>query len=464
MAVLALDIGTTKICALVMDEESSSVLETLSADNTFLPPVHPWERIQDPEKIFTSVLKLVSILEKKYHTFRCIGITGQMHGILYVDSSGRALSPLYTWQDTCSALCMEKDNLLSGESYAGYLARFSSGPIAPGYGLATCFYHHCTKQIPPQAVTIYTIGDYVAMRLCTSAMPVMHVTNAGGLGFFDLHNYGFDKDNMERAGLDSSLLPRVVSGGEVLGKFAGGIPVCVSIGDNQASFLGSVRDSKKSVSVNIGTGSQISLVSSCIVDSAEMEVRPFFENNFLLVGASLCGGRAYAILEKFFRQVLDMAGLSGCRLDNLSLYDVMDAMAAAGQTGEISLTVNTLFAGSRTDPSVRGGIFNISEDNFTPAQLIVGFLNGIVQELYNYYEPLKKEKSWKLVVGAGNGIRKNKPLKRIISQKFGMSLEIPLHQEEAAYGAALFALTCTGYFKTVFQAQQLVRYQEPEQF
>ena len=41
-----------------------------------------------------------------------------------------------------------------------------------------------------------------------------------------------------------------------------------------------------------------------------------------------------------------------------------------------------------------------------------------------------------------------------------MPLEIPLREEEAAYGAALFALCCTGYFKSVFQAQRLVQYQE----
>ena len=36
-------------------------------------------------------------------TITSIGITGQMHGILYVDESGRGLSPLYTWQDRICA-------------------------------------------------------------------------------------------------------------------------------------------------------------------------------------------------------------------------------------------------------------------------------------------------------------------------------------------------------------------------
>ena len=104
MAVLALDIGTTKICALVMDEESGAVLETLSADNAFLPAARPREKIQDPEKIVDLAGGLVSALKKKYRTFRCIGVTAQMHGIIYVDLNGRALSPLYTWQDAGASL------------------------------------------------------------------------------------------------------------------------------------------------------------------------------------------------------------------------------------------------------------------------------------------------------------------------------------------------------------------------
>ena len=450
MAVLALDIGTTKICALVMDEESGAVFETVSAKNAFLPAAHPWERSQDPEKIFSVVKELVSGLTGKYRAFRCIGISGQMHGILYVDSSGRAISPLYTWQDAGAALPMENGDSPTGESYSQYLAKFSPGPVAPGYGLATCFYHHSVKQIPPDAVKICTIGDYVAMRLCNAPLPVLHATNAGGLGFFDLRRGGFDEKKMELAGLDPSLLPRTVWGNEVAGECAYG-PVCVSVGDNQAGFLGSVRDSQRSVSVNIGTGSQISLVSSGFENAGVLEARPFFEGYYLFVGASLCGGRSYAILEKFFRQVLEMAGFPGDR----PLYDVMDS-----QAGETDITVNTLFAGTRSDPSVRGSILNISEDNFTPARLISGFLNGAVQELYNYYEPVKMKegKTRELVVGAGNGIRKSRPLRRIISEKFGMPLAIPVYQEEAAYGAALFALTCTGYFKTVFEAQGIVKY------
>ncbi len=36
-----------------------------------------------------------------------IGFTGQMHGMLYVDASGMAVSPLYTWQDGSGEIPLE---------------------------------------------------------------------------------------------------------------------------------------------------------------------------------------------------------------------------------------------------------------------------------------------------------------------------------------------------------------------
>ena len=458
MAVLAFDIGTTKICAIVVDEKSGAILECRSEKNAFLPAANSCDRRQNPEKIFAVVEELASGLLNKYRFFRCIGVTGQMHGILYLDSSGRAVSPLFTWQDSSASLAME-----NGETYSLYLKKISPGPISPGYGLATCFFHLKNNQIPKHAARICTIGDYVAMRLCASRAPVMHATNAGGMGFFNLRSLSFDEKSLELAGLDPSLLPETVAAAEVIGETPGGIPVCVSIGDNQAGFLGSVQDSGESILVNIGTGSQISFLGSISVKPDFLEARPFFDGHFLLVGASLCGGRAYAMLESFFRQVLLMAGSGG----DCSLYEKMDAAAdsaidaALQKMGEPIPGVNTLFAGSRSDPSARGCIQNITENNFTPANLAAGFLNGMAQELYDFYAPVKEENDviHKSLVGGGNGIRKSRPLRRILSEKFNMLLKIPLCQEEAAYGAALFALTGAGYFKNVSQAQRLVRYQ-----
>lgn len=65
--------------------------------------------------------------------------------------------------------------------------------------------------------------------------------------------------------------------------------------------------------------------------------------------------------------------------------------------------VETLFDGTRFAPCKRGHIENISLSNFTPENLILGFLKGISRELYNFYqrlpENIRHEKMLSLVRG-----------------------------------------------------------------
>ncbi|MDR1420602.1 MAG: hypothetical protein LBI86_09530 [Treponema sp.] len=486
MKALAFDIGTTKICSLVFDAENGRTLEVLHGANTFVPSVRPWERIQDPEAVFRIVEGMYLTMMKKHAPIGGIGISCQMHGILYVDSEGRALSPFYTWQDGSGALPFR-----DGKTYTEYLSGLAAktfrgnSPAVPytpaaGYGLVTHFYHRSAGTVPAGTSKLCTIGDYIAMRLCGAARPVMHATNACALGFFDPRSSCFDIETLEAAGIDTALLPRAAGdfapAGEIRGTCGNGsVPVAAAVGDNQAGFLGSVRGADKGALVNMGTGGQISLIGGTDGNSggekypdeqSPLERRPYFEGKFLCSGASLCGGKAYAMLEEFFRAVLRMAGVPNA----VPLYGAMeDALRKDEdtQSPEEPLLVNTMFEGSRRDPLPRGWIKNISSANFTPAALIRGFLEGMAEELYGMLpegrrgeasaaSPMEKIT---FLAGSGNGIRRNAFLRRVIEKKFALPLMIPLHEEEAAFGAALYALICAGRFRGTAEAARLIRYQ-----
>lgn len=101
-------------------------------------------------------------------------------------------------------------------------------------------------------------------------------------------------------------LPKVISDSAVAGMYKGSIPVSVAIGDNQASFLGSVRDMENSVLANVGTGSQITFAAKRAEIMPGLELRPCTDGYLLQVGSSLCGGRALALLEEFFRKTAEM--------------------------------------------------------------------------------------------------------------------------------------------------------------
>jgi sedoheptulokinase len=471
MKAIGLDIGTTTICAVVIDPDTGGILDTVTVpNNTFLEGLKPWEKLQDPIRIYTKAAGLAEELLKKHPSAGCIGISGQMHGIVYVDETGEAVSPLHTWQDGRGDLAYE-----NGKTYSERLSEITGYKVATGYGAATHFYNMHNGLVPEAARYLCTIHDYVAMKLTGRRTPLMNPTNAASLGLFDLDNGVFDFDAIKKSGMDAAIFPEVVQKAGTIGTTAAGIPVAAAIGDNQASFTGSVREPERSVLVNVGTGSQISLRIESPMHCPNVETRPSADMGFLQVGSSLCGGRAYAILENFFRSVAAMA----CGVDETGdsvreLYGAMERTAekllfGEGGTAGGSLKINKLdictkFNGTRDNPLLRGSISNIGIDNFTPGHFIAGVLEGIAGELYERYEDMLPSLGTtpSVLVGSGNGIRKNRLLQKIFSEKFGMPLRIPVHKEEAAYGAALFALTAAGSFRDIAEAQKLICYQDGE--
>lgn len=429
MKVIGIDIGTTSICGVCADTENGKILDSVTlANESFVKSDKVFERIQNPEIIMNTVYGVLDALDAQ--NAAAIGFSGQMHGIVYTDANGNAVSPLYTWQDARA-----NAEYIDGKSFAEYLGCFA------GYGLATDFYNDVKGLIPENAVYLCTIADYAVMQLCGNVKPVCHVTNAASLGCFDVIENRFNIENPR--------LPDVTAEFRACGKYKG-VPVCVALGDNQASFIGSVSNSGDAL-LNVGTGAQISWLSDSPVNSQAVETRPFDGKRYLAAGCSLCGGRAFAMFEKFCREIANAAGA-----DIDSYYPILNKILE-GKT-ETELTGDCRFCGTRPDPSIRGSYSGISENSFTPADFAFATLDGMAQELFYMYSAADKKASG--IVCSGNGVRKNEALRRIIAAKFGSEIKIPFYEEEAAYGAALSATVAGGINKDIDTACAKIRYKD----
>ena len=244
----------------------------------------------------------------------------------------------------------------------------------------------------------------------------------------------FDKAALQKAGMDPAMLPAIAKD-IFIGKYQGRIPIAAAIGDNQASFLGTTGGKRDGMLVNVGTGSQFSAYSDTYIAAEALETRPFPGGGYLLVGASLCGGRAYALLERFFRETAAMLGVDCARA-----YDAMDALAALDEPLDDPIKVTPLFSGTRKDPSLRGSIENLSTENFTPRHLITGMMEGMAKELYDMYGSyLASGGTPSTLYGSGNGLRVNPYLQKCFERLFGSPLTLSNAKEEAATGAALYA-------------------------
>ena len=451
MNLAGLDIGTTTLCGLLLDSDSGQILSVVTERNSSaIAGALPDEHAQDPDAIVAAVERILGSFQAAHGKIGGIGIGGQMHGILYVDGAGKAVSPLYTWQDGRG-----ERTRADGKTCAGFLSDALGQRLSTGMGFVTHFYNAGNGLVPRGAKHLCTIGDYVAMRLAHAAVPVMDTTNAASLGCFDLRRLDFRRDAMGNLGVEESFFPRVSQSYQALGELAPGTPVFPGMGDNQASFLGAVSDVRRSVLFNIGTGSQVSLFSEECRELPGIDTRPFPFGGYIGVGAALCGGRAYALLHDFFERTLRLFG--GSVGAGTASWDIMNAAVLSGAD---RLTVDTRFNGTRMDPSLRGSITGMGPATFTPQHLIVGVREGIAAELLDFFArfPAELRRAATMMVGAGNGVRLNPALQGIFEERLGMRMRIPLHREETSFGAALLAGCAGKVFPDLSAAGRLVRY------
>jgi len=423
MKAIGIDIGTTSVCGVIIDAKTGKIINSCTKNSdAFVSSGNAWEKIQSVEKIMSVATEILDGLIEE--DVSVIGVTGQMHGIVYTDKDGNAVSPLYIWQD-------ERGNLpYKDTTYARYLNSFS------GYGNVTDFYNRENGIRPATAISHCTIHDYFVMKLCKRTKPLMHTSDAASLGCYDVKENKFNYDCNVDITADYS----------IAGTYRG-IPVSVAIGDNQASVFSTLVD-ENSVLLNIGTGSQVSIVSDVPVVADNIETRPYFEGKYLIVGSALCGGRAYSLLKNFYSEILGYINT----VDDDTVYEIMNQMLA--KADDTRLKVDTRFAGTRSNATICGGISGVTTENFNPSNLTLGVLKGMARELFEMYKQMNSDKSG--IVGSGNGIRKNPALVKVFEETFKAKMKVPKHLEEAAFGAALFGLVACGKYKNAEEVQTLV--------
>ena len=122
---LGIDIGTTSISFAVVD--GNEVIYTSSSCNS--SALKENNDYQNADIIFETVKDETDKILKNYK-IESIGFTGQMHGIVYTDDNGLAVSPLYTWKTQTGNL-IYKD----GYTFCDYIFNLTGKRVSTGYGL-----------------------------------------------------------------------------------------------------------------------------------------------------------------------------------------------------------------------------------------------------------------------------------------------------------------------------------------
>ncbi|MFO7916964.1 MAG: FGGY family carbohydrate kinase [Anaerolineae bacterium] len=458
---MGLDVGTTTLSAVILDTDSGCPVTSRSCEND-ASVTGPSRAELDLAALRVSIIDLlaqtVRDIGERREEVRALGVTGQMHGVALLAPDTRPLGPAITWQDG-----RVEERMPGGDvTYLQHFVALAGGEEAfwrmgclpaAGFMGPTLHWLRLNGRLPSAPARACFIPD-AAVAFLIGHPPPTDPTDAASSGLYDVVHGRWDEEFVERLGLPMGILPPVKPSGwpagELLPHMAeatglpSGTPVMGAVGDNQTSFLGSVREPGEAILLNVGTGAQISALIDDFHRLPGVDTRPFPHSRYLLVGAGLFGGRSYALLRDFFDQVGE-AFFQGS--DDDTLYGAMNALAAAVPPGAEGVRCAPFFTGTRQDPQLRASFTGLGVDTLTPGHLSRALLEGIGEAFYDLYERMcvlfgEREH----LVGAGNGIRRNPLLARILAQRFDMPLYVAVHEEAAAVGAALLAAVTRGDF------------------
>ena len=438
---LGLDVGTTscKICVVSSDiNEKNRVIftEQLAHNAHIVQKDFPSFDEQSPSKILETINILLenSGCLKNDLSIKSIQITGQMHGfILWSSKSPRTVvSSLVTWQDQrCST-----EFLTSLGSSLTHLRT--------GYGLATLLWLINQQKDKEDQLVKYdragTIADYVVSILCEDSIVDSQISTQMATSWGALDNQWPIKHH---------LLPKIVEPGTTSGYWKKQIPVYVALGDLQCSVFSCQPENNEGV-LNISTSAQLALAvdkqslstKDSQGDTLSSSIRiPYFQSKDLLVAASLNGGN---ILSAFVHLIHSWQ-VSLNNLSSLSLDHIWSRLIELALQSSSSSTLEHFSAalfGERHDPSLAASITNIRSINLSQLNDIGLVFRSICQWIIkNLFEMLGENTlDMKGVIGTGSALMRNEVLQQELKEKMQGHVKFNEYSD-AAYGAALFALT-----------------------
>jgi len=294
---LGIDIGASYCKVALIDSDKNMI----SCKRVKMPPFviseSPLIYEVDVRKIINMTIALMKdITEESKHTVEAIGVAGQMHGIVVLDKSKLPLSNFISWQDQRTTEVMHNKRF----SFIDFLREeISSYRLITGTDLRSGMLGPLLFWLKTNGYVTHKVSflsDYLVSVL-TGSNIVCDPTQASGSGVYNLLDNTWLDEFIRVAGITEEILPQIVESGTKVGGVRDsafcikqGTPVYVSVGDYHAALFASEIHTRN-LSINIGTGAQISVLTRTPRYSEYFETRPFFDGYYTNCVSGLPGGR-----------------------------------------------------------------------------------------------------------------------------------------------------------------------------
>ena len=418
---IAIDVGSSFIKAAVADIDALQLRHTLRVPFPgFVPGLPPPYREVDPAAILSAVEELLA--RAAALAPRCTGLVfcGQMQGFVLVNGSGEPASNYVSWLDR-RVTPAEFDEFATHVSPE--IRREIGNEFRPGIALPLLYWLHRHDALPSGDVTPVSIADFVVARLCNAA-PVMDPTQAAAFGVLRIAGMCWHEEVIGRLDLHQLRWPTVVPTGSLAGHWRGR-PCYASVGDQQSAIAGALLTGDE-LSVNIGTGSQL----STIVDTpgaTELQVRPYFGGRFLRTITHIPGGRALAALVGL---LTELGGTS----EEEAWSRIEPAVAAVPAT---DLRADTAFFPGPCGDA--GALENLHEGNMTAGHVFRAVFESMADNYLACARRLDPDRRATRAVFSGGVARRLPILRELTAARLGLPSRLSPHPEDTLFGLMVVA-------------------------
>jgi sugar (pentulose or hexulose) kinase len=432
---LGIDIGTTFLKGAVLDLDNHTVSQTRR-----LPVPEPVSGLAPtryelaPEAILATVRKLVGELLQTAPDSSGLVICSQVHCLVLLDDRGSPRSNIITWKDQRAL----EPSLKKTGSLFDELARLVSpeeqrqlgGEMRVGVPITTLYSLRERGELPDNLYPS-SLSDFVVTALC-HVEPTTEATLASAHGFFNIERNDWHRELIVRLGFASLRWPRIRRSGEEVGvaEIDGHRLRCFTpIGDQQCALLGAELQEGE-LSLNISTGSQVSLISRDL-PSGDFQVRPYFDDKWLRTIVSVPAGRSLGLLVDLLMEI-------GRTTDQFHPNPWEYIRNAIDRVGTTDLEVDLSFFASLTGG--RGSITNIHEGNLTIGHLFAAAFRTMAGNYARCARILSSGNDWHRVVFSGGlGLGFARLRKEILSKLGDPPYRLCATEEDTLEGLLVFA-------------------------
>ena len=459
---LGIDIGTSGTKALVCDEDGK-VFATATAEHPISSPKPGWSE-QDPRDWWNATCAATkSVLRKaklKAGDVGGIGLSGQMHGSVFLGDGEQPLRPALLWNDQrTAAQCAEIEAKAGGRKR---LIQMVANPALTGFTAPKILWVR-DKEPKVYAKTKHILLPKDYIRFCMTGEYASEMSDASGTLLLDVAAREWSNELLGILDIDKSLMPRLHESPEVTGRLtrpaakalglAEGTPVVGGAGDNAAGAVGNGVVAAGIVFATLGTSGVVFAHSEAPALDPRGRVHTMCHavpGKWCVFGCMLSAGGSF----QWLRNQLGQSEVAAAKKKKVDPYELLIAEAERAPAGSEGAFFLPYLTGERCpypDPNARGGWVGLTART-TRNMLIRSLIEGVTCGMRDALEIIEEMQIPVSEVRAGGGGARSAFWRQLQADIYKQPVVLTNATEGPAYGVALLAGVGTGVWSSVEQA------------